>query len=257
MADSGNESERMIRPAWLATALLVGVAALLALWLRSGLIGSEQWPIVWLDVAGDLERTSSSQIRAAVAGPADSGFFAVDLELVRDRVEALPWVARAEVSRHWPDALRIDVEEHRPVARWNEDGLFSDRGEVFSVGGSEGMQGLARLSGPDSRRHEVLEQWQRMRRELGSVGHDIATLSVDERGAWRLRMDNGVLLVLGREQVGQRLDRFVRVQRALGRLERPIEAVDMRYTNGLAVRWTQPEQEQQSEQEQGEESRHG
>lgn len=257
MADSGNQPERMIRPAWLATALLAGVAALLALWLRSGLIGSEQWPIRWLDVAGELERTSAGQIRGAVAGPADNGFFAVDLETVRDRVEALPWVARVEVSRHWPDALLIEVEEHRPVARWNDDGLFSDRGEVFSVGGSEGMQGLAQLRGPESRRGEVLEQWQEMRRKLGSVGRDIATLVVDERGAWRLRMDNGVLLVLGREQVGQRLGRFVRVQRALARLERPIEAIDMRYTNGLTVRWTQTEQERQAQQQQGEQSRHG
>lgn len=253
MADSGNESDYVMRPAWLATAILAGIGLLLALWLRSGLIGSEQWPIRWLDVAGELERTSSSQIRATVADEAARGFFAVDLESVRDRVEALSWVARAEVGRVWPDALAIDIDEHRPVARWNEEGLFSDRGEVFRVGGSEGMQGLARLSGPQSRQREVLERWQEARRELGRIGRDIAALEVDERGAWEIRLDNGIRVVLGREQVEERLQRFIAVEASLARRERAIRRVDMRYTNGLAVRWADAESGTQS----GERNNHG
>jgi len=239
----------MIGPAWMASLILLGLAALLALWLRSGLVGGAQWPIRWLDVAGELERTSASQVRAAVAREAGRGFFAVDLEQVRERVETLPWIARVEVSRHWPDALLIRVEEHRPVARWNDDGLFSDRGEVFRVGGSEGMQGLARLRGPESRRGEVLDAWLQMRRALGAVGRDIERLEVDRRGAWQLRMDDGVTLVLGRERIDERLARFIAVERSLERLERPIRMIDMRYTNGLAVRW--------ADEQQGDETSHG
>lgn len=255
MADSGNQPERAVRPAWLASAVLAGLALLLALWLRSGLIGSEQWPIRWLDVAGELERTSASQVRGAVADEASQGFFAADLEDLRARVEALPWVARAEVSREWPDALLIEIAEHRPVARWNEDRLFSDRGEVFSVSGSEGMQGLAKLRGPESRDDDVLERWQAMRRRLGSVGRDVAELSVDERGAWVVVLDNDVTLVLGREQVDQRLDRYISAQAALAELERPVRRIDMRYTNGLAVRWA--EKPNDNETDKGEQASHG
>jgi cell division protein FtsQ len=237
--------------------LLGGLALLLALWLRSGLIGSEQWPIRWLDVAGELERTSASQVRGAVADEAGRGFFAVDLETVRARVEALPWVARAEVSREWPDALLIDITEHRPVARWNEQRLFSDRGEVFSVSGTEGMQGLARLRGPESRGRDVLERWQDMRRKLGRIGRDVTELSVDERGAWRVVLDNEITLVLGREQVDQRLDRYFAAQAALADLERPVRLVDMRYTNGLAVRWAGAGQSEDMTESKGEPSNHG
>ncbi|WP_376689806.1 cell division protein FtsQ/DivIB [Wenzhouxiangella sp. EGI_FJ10409] len=244
-----------MRPAWLASAVLAGLALLLALWLRSGLIGSEQWPIRWLDVAGELERTSASQVRGAVADEASQGFFAADLEDLRARVEALPWVARAEVSREWPDALLIEIAEHRPVARWNEDRLFSDRGEVFSVSGSEGMQGLAKLRGPESRDDDVLERWQAMRRRLGSVGRDVAELSVDERGAWVVVLDNDVTLVLGREQVDQRLDRYISAQAALAELERPVRRIDMRYTNGLAVRWAETPND--NETDKGEQASHG
>ncbi|WP_376697312.1 cell division protein FtsQ/DivIB [Wenzhouxiangella sp. EGI_FJ10305] len=257
MADSGNQSERLIRPAWLATAVLAGAALLLALWLRSGLIGGDQWPIRWLDVAGELERTSASQVRGAVAEEAGRGFFAVDLESVRTRVEALPWVARAEVSREWPDALLIDIIEHRPVARWNDDRLFSHGGELFSVSGSEGMQGLAQLRGPESRGGDVLERWQAMRSRLGSVGRDVVELSVDERGAWRAVLDNGVTLVLGREQVTKRLARYIGAQAALDDFDRPVRLIDMRYTNGLAVRWADAQTERDSDTPKGEEATHG
>lgn len=237
MADSGNQREQTMRPVWLASAVLVGAALLAALWLRSGLIGGEQWPIRWLDVAGELTRTSASQIRAAVADEAGQGFFAVDLEDIRERIESLPWVARSEVSRQWPDALLIDIVEHRPIARWNGDRLLSQRGEIFAVSGSESMQGLARLRGPESRADEVLERWLAFRSQLGRVGRDVVELAVDERGAWQLMLDNGLTLVLGREQVDSRLKRYISAQGALFDLKRPIRMVDMRYTNGLAVRW--------------------
>ncbi len=241
MANTQDQPQRLINPATLASLVLLGSLALAALWVRSGLIGSEQWPIRWLDVEGELQRTSVSQVRAAAAVPASRGFFAVDLARVRNEIEALPWIAAVEVSRHWPDALHIRVAEHRPVARWNENRLFSDRGEVFEVTGSESMQGLARLVGPESRREEVLETWLWMRDELARIGVDIARLAVDERGAWRAQLGSGVELILGREHIEQRLARFISVHDLLRGDQRHLVRVDMRYTNGLAVRWSGPD----------------
>ncbi len=237
MANIDDQPDRLIGPATLATLVLLGIVVLAALWLRTGLIGGGQWPITWLDVEGELQRTSVSQIRAAAIGPASKGFFSVDLEQVRDAIQALPWVAGVEVSRQWPDALGIRIVEHQPVARWNDGFLLSDRGDLFSVDGSDGMQGLARLRGPDSRRQEVLDAWRTMRAELGAIGLDIQRLELDERGAWMLELGSGVELLLGREQIRERLARFISVHEVLRNQDRRPERVDMRYTNGLAVRW--------------------
>jgi cell division protein FtsQ len=60
---------------------------------------------------------------------------------------------------------------------------------------------------------------------------------VSPRRAWQLRLDNGLTLELGREQIEARLARFVGAyDRTLGRLGRRIEHVDLRYSNGFAVR---------------------
>lgn len=237
MENSEPLPERLISPASLATIVLLGALVLTGVWLRAGLIGAEQWPIRWLDVEGELVRTSASQIRSAAIGPASRGFFAADLVQLRAEIEQLPWVARAEVSRVWPDALLIRVEEHRPVARWNETSLLSTDGELFEASGSQAMQGLTQLGGPEARRQDVWEFWHWLRRELAVVGADVAALSVDQRGAWTARLDSGLELKLGREMVRERVARFIHVHDELRATDRRAARIDLRYTNGLAIRW--------------------
>lgn len=249
MANSEHQPDRLKQPIALFSLILITLVVMAVLSVRSGQIGSERFSIEWLDIEGELSRTSSSQIRAAAAPLASQGFFAVDLARVRAEVESLPWVAQAEVGRQWPDALHIRVVEHRPVARWNDDRLLSDQGEVFAVTGAEGMQGLTRLYGPELRRQDVVDSWLVMRRRLSGTGLEISQVVLDERGAWLVGLDNGLQLVLGREQWDLRLERFVAVHEQLQRDSRRAVRVDMRYTNGLAVRW--------AESEPGERDRHG
>jgi cell division protein FtsQ len=60
---------------------------------------------------------------------------------------------------------------------------------------------------------------------------------VSPRRAWQLKLDSGLTLELGREQVEARLARFVGAyDRTLGRLGGGINHVDLRYANGFAVR---------------------
>jgi len=235
MADIDPHEQRLISLPTLAGLVATGATALVAVWLSTGLIGEDRWPIQWLEIEGDLQRTSTSQIRAAAATSAARGFFAVSLTDVRAEVEALPWVAHAHVSRRWPDALRIDVVEHQAVARWNKRQLLSATAEAFEVSGSEDLQGMVHLHGPDSRRAEVLQAWQLKQQTLQPIGLHIEQLTLDERGSWQLQLSSGLTVRLGREQGQERLQRFVRVFDQLNDHPQTMVSVDLRYVNGLAV----------------------
>jgi len=224
---------------WLSTPLAVIVLAG-AVWWLGGWNDARHWPIRWLEVSGELERLTAAQVRAAVAGQARRGFFAVDMEKARADVEALPWVNQAAVSRHWPDALQISVTEQRAVARWKDKALISASGEPFEVAGTGGMQGLARLDGPEGRQMEVFERWQHMRTRLAAEGLDIRRLELDARGAWRLVLGSGLELLLGRHEIALRLERFLNVRPELHGMA-GIESIDLRYPNGLALRRRAPE----------------
>lgn len=215
-----------------------GLAA--AAWWLGGWHDARHWPIRWLEVSGELERVTAAQVRAAVSEQARRGFFAVRVERVRDEVEALPWVESAEVSRRWPDALEIAVREHRAVARWNRAGLISAEGELFEVAGTGGMQGLTRLSGPSGRQEEVVRRWREMASLLGPEGLEIRRVDVDPRGAWRVELGSGLDLLLGREQISARLERFLAVRGDLRGFDR-VDRIDLRYPNGLALTRSAPD----------------
>lgn len=225
-------------PAWLATLVIVAALGLGVIWLQTGLLGRDAWPIEWLDVEGEIRRTSAEQIRAAVVVHADQGFFAVDLAAVRRAVEELPWTESGEVRRRWPDTLVISVREHRPVARWNETDLLNHRGERFAVPGAAELQGLPWLEGPEARLEDVLDTWTQMHHELSTINTGIERVTLDDRGAWEVRLSNDIILRLGREDPVGRVQRYVKVADELrGLREFAPELVDLRHTNGLAVRW--------------------
>lgn len=224
---------------WSLTPLFLVALAGSVVWL-GGWHDARHWPIRWLEVSGDLERLTAAQVRAAVAQQARRGFFAVDVEKARAEVEALPWVERASVSRHWPDALQISVVEQRAVARWREHALVGRSGELFEVAGTGGMQGLTWLDGPDGRQAEVFERWQSMRARLAPEGLEIRRVELDPRGAWRLELGSGLVLLLGREEVSKRLERFLSVRSDLRGIA-TIDSIDLRYPNGLALTRRPPE----------------
>jgi cell division protein FtsQ len=63
-----------------------------------------------------LQRLHEGQVRTAAAVPDGQPLARVDLDRIRSRVEALAGVRSADVTRQWPDQVRIDVEERVAVA---------------------------------------------------------------------------------------------------------------------------------------------
>ncbi len=73
---------------------------------------------------------------------------------------------------------------------------------------------------------------------LESAGLEIERLVLDQRGSWSMVLDSGTHVELGRDVPVERLERLMASWRRLTRTQPlpPVE-VDLRYTNGFAVRW--------------------
>ncbi|HYO41113.1 MAG TPA: FtsQ-type POTRA domain-containing protein [Nocardioidaceae bacterium] len=88
-----------------------------------GLVVAGAWLVFLspvLAVAGVQVHGSSvltpAAVRRAAAVPTGAPLATVDLDAVRERVRRLPAVEDADVSRSWPDRVRVDVTERRAVA---------------------------------------------------------------------------------------------------------------------------------------------
>jgi cell division protein FtsQ len=158
----------------------------------------------------------------------------VDLAAAAASFQKLTWVRRADVRRQWPATLEVVIEEHVALARWGGKALVNTHGEVFA--GKQGGE-LPLFFGPEGMAREITIQYRYFVRSLEAIGAAPVQVRVSPRRAWQLRLDNGLTLELGREQVEARLTRFVGAyDRTIGRLGRRIEHVDLRYGNGFAVR---------------------
>jgi cell division protein FtsQ len=191
------------------------------------------FPLREIRIGGELKHVTREQVQAVVKQELRGNFFTIDLEASRRAFEKLPWVRGASVRRHWPDRLEVVLEEHMPLARWGSAGLVNVYGEVFEAA-YDGT--LPMFYGPAGSAAEVTAQYEAFRRELRLAGREPSVVALSARHAWRVRLDDGLTLELGRDNVAQRLGKFVAAYaQTVGRMGR-VDYADLRYGNGFAVR---------------------
>ena len=197
-------------------------------------------PVTKLTIEGEFERVTAPQIEAALAEDLGKGLFSLDLDEVTRRLEALDWVDTVSLGRRWPDRLIVSVTEHTAAARWGEDGLLNVRGELFAHDAQYPFPELPRLNGPEGSERELAAYYLRLRGKLAEAQMTLDQLSMDERGALSLKLATGQEIRFGREEIDTRISRFFDViAPAITTRFDQIKYVDLRYTNGFAVGWTE------------------
>jgi cell division protein FtsQ len=145
------------------------------------------------------------------------------------------------VQRNWPNSLHVTVIEQTAAARWGESGLLNTRGELFVKAALHVPAELPRLSGPEGTESDVARRYLSAQGRMLEAGMRIAALRLDERGAWEMDLDSGVTVRLGRREVDERIDRFIRTASlVIAHRLNEITYVDMRYANGFAIGWRSP-----------------
>ncbi len=235
-----------------ADLLFVFGIAVLAWAAMTGVQRLPFYPLRELVVVGEIERVSRAQIEHAARSALAGNLLSVNLDEARGAFEKLPWVRRAELRRQWPHALELAVEEHVAVARWSrpdgEPRLVNTRGEVFAAASGDE---LPVFSGPEGSSAAMLERYREFDSRLAKIQRKPVALTLTAREAWQVRLDDGVLLDLGRDQprqpLAERLDRFAtHYATARDKARVPVAAVDMRYPNGFALRLGQPDKKSAS-----------
>ena len=214
---------------------LYAVGALLALYgVIAAVVHLPLFPLREVRVVGTPAHVTPDQLEIIVKHDLRGNFFTADLATARAAFERLPWVRRVQVRRGWPDRLEVTFEEHVVLARWGSRALVSVHGEVFE-GKYDGR--LPVFTGPEGSAKEIAIQYEYFRRSLAAIGQEPAEVRISPRRAWQVRLASGLTLELGREQTEARLARFVAsYERTLVKLGRPLDYVDLRYSNGFAVR---------------------
>jgi cell division protein FtsQ len=227
---------------WLGPLALLVLLALLLTWA----LRHPVFTLRGIRIEGDLQRVNPHAIKAQVASRLQGNFVTLDLQHTRRVFEAVPWVRRATVRKVWPMRLVVRLEEHRVAALWGAeqggDRMVNVQGEVFEANlGDVEDDSLPRLIGPEGSAAQMLAAARKLAPVLDPLGSGtLETLQLSPRGSWRVQLDKGVTIELGRgtdDELLARTQRFVgTMARVVATYQRPLESADLRHNGGFAVR---------------------
>ncbi len=227
--------------------MFTGVAVLCVVMSLWWAVRHPAFAITGISVHGDIRHNNEVTLRANVVPRLQGSFFTVDLGKARASFENVPWVRQATVRREFPDRLRVDIDEHEPVAYWGAEAdsrLLNTQGEVFSANfGELDNENLPHLSGPDNESAKVWQMFLTLGPVFSQLELNINGLELTGRGSWRAQFKNGARIELGRgsqEEVMARVSRLTQtlaqVSQRYGRQTQALESADLRHVNGYALR---------------------
>lgn len=197
----------------------------------------EYFPIKDVKIFG-VNRVDHQAVETLVSPMVSKGFFAVDVDRIKEQVLQLAWVADVEVRRVWPEQVIITVSEKIPVALWNDVSLLSTSGDLFSPPTESYPTDLPAFAGPAGEQLLMAKFYAKMSMLLMPLNFKITRLELTPAMAWSIILDNGIKLNIGHKDVLTRLSHFVKVYpKIVGDRVADVEYVDLRYPNGMAVRW--------------------
>lgn len=184
-------------------------------------------------------RTDVEELREAIGVHRGDPIIFLDLEGIRERVKALPWVKTVAVERRLPDALHVRLEERTPFVRWQNEGrtvLIDQEGVTLSRQIEAEHRNLRRLVGKGAPQRatalfEILQSDAALFERVTT-----ATRVRDRR--WDVTFDNGVVVRLPEEGARQAWQRFARLQAAERLLERDVRVIDLRVADRVILELT-------------------
>ena len=195
-------------------------------------------PLQSVRLSAPPQRVSAAELLRVMRSEVRGNLFTMNIERLRQSFEKLPWVRSVSIRREFPHRLAVQLEEHQAMARWNNSALVNQQGETFVAGSDQALPGFIGQEGTSA---EIAQHYARFNQQLVALGLTVEQVALSPRHAWQLRLNNGMVLELGREDMQQRLARFVAVQRTEDRRQmtedrNTVKYVDLRYRNGFAVR---------------------
>jgi len=226
---------------FIITVLLGGIGVFF-LWV----LNPNTLPIKTISINGTV-RTSHESVKTVIFHHVKNNFFTVNLQAIRQAVKTLTWVKDVQVQRVWPNILSLTIQEHIVVARWKNDKdekAVDETGRLLDVPVKTLSSELPIFISTKKGVQKVLTRYNILSPQIESLGLHIRQVVYNAQQTWTLVLDNGMKLLLGRDENSQGLQHFTTLYKQLGNSpslqailkKKTIAYFDLRYTYGMVIR---------------------
>jgi cell division protein FtsQ len=229
---------RMVLALQVAGGLLVGL--LLAWGGYSKVMASEQLRVGRIDVKGS-HFLSEGEVRQLLEPALGANILEVDIDELKRRLRASPWVADALVARALPDTLTVEVRERIPLAlaELEQLHLMDEEGTLIEIYGPRTagfdlpiVRGLTGIDG--EARRDRARRAGALLADLGELGVEISEVHVLGSGELRLVLRGpGETLRLGPPPYRARFTTFLALRRELAERCPDAEYFDLRFRDRI------------------------
>jgi cell division protein FtsQ len=190
-----------------------------------------------IQYVNEMKRVSPDELRGISTKIYDEGFLQINLSDIQEEIGQVNWVKSVSLERQWPDQINILIEEEDIIGWWNKDSIINSKGNLFSLDEQSLPGGLIEFYGPNGQQAIVYEKYLLFAEELSTRGILIEKVTLDFKGSWIVTIRPNIALRLGKENIGERFDRFLMIwdESLLDNLA-VIEYIDLRYTEGFSVK---------------------
>lgn len=215
----------------------IGLVALVGVWVGwQRVFASDRLRVAQLEVHGN-HFLSEGEVRELIGPALGENVLTLDIDALKGRLRASPWVAEAVVTRRLPDTLRIEIQERVPLALaelerlylMDADGglieIYGPRTAAFDLPIVRGLAGVEEESRRDRARRagELLA-------DLAELGGELSEVYVLPSGDLRVVLRGaGEMLLFGDPPYHQRLLTFLSLRRDLAERVPDAEQFDLRY----------------------------
>jgi cell division protein FtsQ len=191
---------------------------------------------------------SEGEVRELLGPAVGENILALDIEALKTRLRASPWVADATVSRTLPDTLRIEVRERVPLALAELDRLYlmDGNGDLIDIYGPKTgafdlpiVRGL--LGVDEASRGDRAQRAGALLRDLAELGSEISEVYVLPSGDLRAVLRGpGEVLLFGDPPYRQRFLTFLSLRRDLAEKAPDAEHFDLRFRGRIFAKRPEP-----------------
>lgn len=200
-------------------------------------VGSQQGlALENVDVIG-RQHQSTASILAALGVKRGMPMLEIDLVAAQARLQALPWVRRADVERQLPDTLFIHLTEREPFAFWQRNGSLSliDRDGTIIPTDDLAQYGPRVVLVGDDAPSQAATLINMLATEP-ALARRVNAAVLYGSGRWTLRFDTGVEVALPETEAPAAWRRLAEIEAQEQILERNIVAIDLRLPDRVVVR---------------------
>ena len=221
--------------------LILSIAILIGIYLNIKNIDDRDiyFPIKNISIESIIININKDDVFEKSKNYLDSkSFFNFKINILKKEIEEVPWVKSADIRRVYPGEIKIYIEEHIPIAIWNNESYMNNIGDIFFV--NDIKKNLPIISSNQSGNKIMFEYFSLLLKYISDENFDIKIKKIEENDIRSLSayLSSGIIVKFGSKDIRNKIHTFIKVYKTLNTSDlEKIRYIDMRYSNGFSIGW--------------------